>query len=386
MALVNRQVSYMPPRHLKAFEENLETLPLWFCDKNDFVLVRNSVPVSFIAHLERFGFPVPHFITSPSDLRGERLQSMRPWGWSAAAHHRLKDFFPFVNEAGSQNPMCRWKDTHRELLSRLTGADICAKVSDILRQVPNQHIEIVSCPVRLNTLDEVASVTSVLQPPVLLKTPWSASGRGLFKIRDLNEQAHLNPWVIGKLKQQGFLLAEPFLQKVQDLSFHFWCNEHGVDFKGVTWFKADVSGQFSGCFTGVPEIRELLALPVDEILAQAANLLTEALETLQLSQKYHGPVGIDALFFTDDTGLLKLHPCIEANLRYTMGLLNLSLRRLVHPQSSGFWCLQNASQSEWEQITSMYPIETKDGFPFKGALALTPPPKKQGYVAWLNLY
>ncbi|WP_157363924.1 hypothetical protein [Alkaliflexus imshenetskii] len=386
MALANRQVSYMPPRHLKAFEENLETLPLWFCDAHDFVLVRNSVPDSFIAHLERLGLPVPGFVTSPSGLHEQRLQSMRPWGWSAAAHHRLRDFRPFMDVAWNQNPMCRWNETHRELLSRLTGADICANVSDILKREPNQHIEIVDCPVRLNTLNEVESVTSVLQPPVLLKTPWSASGRGLFKIRDLNEQAHLNPWVISKLKQQGFLFAEPFLHKVQDLSFHFWCDEHGVDFKGVTWFKADISGQFSGCYINSPKINMLSNLPLDDIMSQAASVLGEALKRTQLSQKYHGPVGIDALFFMDDEGLLKLHPCIEANLRFTMGLLNLYLRRLVHPQSNGFWCLQNMSQPEWEQITSLYPLEARDGFPGKGALALTPTPDKQGYVAWLNLY
>lgn len=384
MAVANGHSSYMPPVRLRQFEIDLDTIPLWLAEPNDLVLVNKPVPAEHIAKLESLGFSVPKFITSCNGLENNEIDELNPWGWSLAAH---KYFDPFKNKTATawlENPMSRWDETHRSLLSRFTGLELIVKVMETLSG-EYDLLDIPQAPTKVSTADEIRNLNEKTAFPVLLKTPWSASGRGLFKIEERNQLMQINSWITGKLKQQKFLMAEPFLNKVQDVSFHFWADQKGVRFLGSTFFKTDDTGQFIGCYTHQPMNEQFKRFQLDESLVQAQKVLQFSLDQMKINQRYHGPIGIDGLLFLNSGDVIKLHPCIEMNLRYTMGILNLRLRKQLHPESSGFWRIAYLDKNKWEELIQTQQESIIDGQLRKGTMALTPPPHEKGFMAYLEL-
>ena len=377
MAVVNGQTSYMPPAHLKQFEHDLATLPCFFGGKNDFVLVPETVDSYFTDYLCGLNFENPSFITSVNDFSvSDKLDELSPWGWSPAIHKKLQPFLPFCNEEWLEHPMTQWKTEHALLLSRETNYRF-AKL--LMEQNIREYelLEIPALPLKVKTLEEIESLINIMPPPALLKSPWSASGRGLFKIRDANEHAETNAWVKSKLKQQGFFFAEPFLQKIQDVSFHFYATKNCIKFLGTTFFNTDTKGQFISCNIRHPENSNLKLDFISEACKQASEFLKSGLGKLEINKDYQGAIGIDALFFqTNDNGV-KLHPCIEVNLRHTMGLLNICIREKTHPERNGKWSIIKSSPKEWGNINISDKHIMEDDFITHGNIALTPPPEKQ---------
>ncbi|GAO31205.1 hypothetical protein [Geofilum rubicundum] len=279
--------------------------------------------------------------------------------------------------------MLLWQADHRRLLSRYTGLELAKWVAEGLGK--DDQVVIPQLPLELTSPEGIAHLEAEMASPILLKTPWSASGRGLFKIRSRQEKAAANPWVLGKLKQQGALLAEPWLDKLQDLSFHFWVEEEGIQFLGTTYFNTDKDGQFLGCYTTSPTIDLVGSEVRKEMVDHAIPLLWKGLKGMNLNRRYRGPVGIDGLFFKTPEDGVKLHPCIEVNLRYTMGLVNLSMAKYLHPDSVGYWSIQRIRSVEWQAMQMQNPARLVDGKWRQGVFMLTPPPKTEGLMALLVL-
>ena len=377
MAVANSQTSYMPPAHLRQFEHDLAMLPCFFGGKNDFVLVLEVIDLSFIDYLYELNFDIPSFITSVNDFNiSGKLDELSPWGWSPAVHKKLEPFLPFCDEKWLGYPMSRWKTEHALLLSRETNWKFAKQL--IEQNIKDYELlEIPALPLKVKTLDEIESLIYKMPPPMLLKSPWSASGRGLFKIRDVNEHAETNAWVKSKLKQQGAFFAEPFLQKIQDVSFHFYATEDGIEFLGTTFFNTDSKGQFISCNIRYPENSILETVFMKEACNQASEFLKSGLEKFEINKYYRGAIGIDALFFHASDNKIKLHPCIEVNLRHTMGLLNLFIRKKIHPERNGRWSIVKLSAKEWNDINISNKHIMDDGFIAHGNIALTPPPERQ---------
>lgn len=384
MAIVNGQTSYMPPQNLRGFEEDLECIPLWLAGTNDFVLLRNKLSDSYQEYLEDLNIKHPCFILSREDIGEQLISELHPWGWSPAVHEKLKEFKANMESGWSDHPMSSWKKSHSFLLSRLTGLKI---IEEIFNNsfIDYDKILIPQKPVVLRSLEEIQDLNAVISPPSLLKTPWSASGRGLFKIRDEKEEAVTNQWLTAKLRQQKFLLAEPFLNKILDISFHYIIDKDGYHFLGTTFFKTDNKGRFTGCYTHSPDSKQLDISLFETAILQARQLLINALENLKLKDVYNGPLGIDGLFFIHSDGKIYLHPCIEVNLRYTMGLLNLNLKKHLHPESKGEWSIVSISHNEWKDLSATNKVIITDAYIAEGAVALTPAPKKSGFMAILNI-
>lgn len=375
MAVVNGSPSYMPPAHLRGFEQDLSLIPMWLASEDDAILLNEEPPTDFISTINNWGVSTPQFITY------DKLADydLHPWGWSPAVHKILA---PFKHE-GSNNPMSEWKPEHKRLLSRFTGLDLINAIFDDAASLEN--IEIPQIPVEITSLEHLAQLEANMSSPILLKTLWSASGRGLFKIRSRAEEAASNAWVISRLKQQGALLAEPFLEKVRDVSFHFWSSAEGLEYRGLSIFETDAAGRFMGCYIRQEPDSSLHDFPFQKSIEQAVELLQKGLEAIRLRDKYHGPIGIDGILFKNKAGKIKLHPAIEINLRYSMGLVNLRLASYIAPSSSGYWLIKKLKAGEWKSMEEQNPPLTKDVRLCSGVFPLTPPPLIEGYMAFLNL-
>ncbi len=396
LAIANGQVSYMPPRHLSKFESDLAALPFFFGREEDCILV-SSVEDNSLDHLKELGWKVPHLITRPEQLplTSKGQVQFRPWGWSPAVYRVLRPFLDEVHLQWFRSHFNSWNSNLAEMLSRRTGYRLLEFIRDLVFKEGSSGslLAIPEPPLVIRNSSALASVLDVLSLPAVLKTPWSASGRGLYRIRDERDNPVNSQWVKGMLRRQGVLYGEAWLEKVQDVSFHFWVHENHIEYLGHNYFLAEASGQFIGCYLGFPENPSPLwedSSKVKEALAQAAALLKKGLEVMKLNQHYIGPVGVDGLFYKGSkSGELLLNPCIEVNMRYSMGLANVYLTNRVNAESRGIWKIESFLKDDWRDFcrekTRRYPPVVEGGVLRQGFCPLVSPGVEKQFGAWLFL-
>ena len=186
----------------------------------------------------------------------------------------------------------------------------------------------------------------------VLKTPWSSSGRGLIRStvtpRDVMRQRAL-----AAIRKMGGIMAEHWFRKQQDFAMLFFVGREAVSFLGYSLFDNEESGTY----------RLGYLLPNDAIerrLTQTSNVQPEQLHQLRdqllsiltdLFRPFFGKawqlgyVGIDMMTYISqclsspppgEAGRRSLHPCVELNLRCTMGVVaRLWADRHLQPGQTG---------------------------------------------------
>ncbi len=397
MAIANGQVSYMPPRNLALFEYDMASFPFVFGNSNDFILVPNREDHT-LAHLEEIGWEIPSLVVTPEDLPSDVCEGLElhPWGWSPAVYSRFSLFMPYLDAAWPRSPFYSWNADLAFLLSRGTGYRFLETLRALYEADEKSYslLELPDKPIILKNESDLQRIVQTFSLPAVIKTPWSASGRGLYRIRNVADDPGKSPWVKGMLRRQKKLYVEAWQDKVQDVSFHFWLHPHHIEFLGHNFFYTEPSGQFAGCAIGYPQ--NLFTLPGDqkrvgEALDQAAHLLAAGLQTLQLNHEYTGPLGVDALFFSypERGGEVLLNPCVETNLRYTMGLANVLLKRRLNPKSTGMLKTGVFAQNGWSEFCSENsrhnPPVIEKGVLKRGFLPLVSPYVEKQFGAWLRV-
>lgn len=159
---------------------------------------------------------------------------------------------------------------------------------------------------------------------LFLKAPWSSSGRGVLFTGGLSPEK-VEEWIGGSVRRQGSVMAETAFLKLLDCASEWELSGGEASFVGWSVFSASGSGRYAGNeLLPQSELRDMIsvaapAADLDEMVRRQKN----ALEAL-VAPDYDGPLGIDML--VDSSGLL--HPCIELNLRLTMGRVALEEMRL----------------------------------------------------------
>lgn len=104
---------------------------------------------------------------------------------------------------------------------------------------------------------------------------------------------------------------------------------------------------------------------------------------------YCGYLGVDMLVYKDSEGNYALHPCIEVNMRYTMGMVALRIfKGYVSPSKVGSFRItyDKGKGQAYEQHRFMqkeYPLQIRDGKIEKGYLSLTPVSEETCYRAYV---
>jgi len=395
MAIANGQVSYMPPRHLQKFEQDLATLPWILGDEKDFVLVPDKTDHS-LDHLKETGWSIPQVVSSPRDIpthaRGNLI--FEPWGWSPAVYRRFRPFFDLAHPDWENHPFASWHPKFADLLSRETGYQLLRILKDIQYGNENEYplLFLPQQPMVVEKERELPAILNNFSPPLLVKTPWSASGRGIFRIRDVNDDPARSNWVKGMLRRQGKIYIEKTLDKIQDVSFQFWIEGENINYEGHNFFYSDEKGQFGGCAIGQPENADPLfndQKVVYEAIDQAVALLKRGIKLMFPGLNYYGPGGVDGIFFRDKNGALKLQPCLEINLRHNMGLANIRLKKHIHPESKGIWKTEAFKNTEWRHFClkrlEKHPPIFWQGKLKEGFIPLTNPEGDKQFGLWTQL-
>jgi len=337
LAVANGSFSYMPPLLLQEMERDLAILPFIFATENDFVITETKLSGKYIEQLNNWGFKVPGFCTLSEleSMTTDSFEAICPWGWSPAAHFKLKKLKEKCSEKFKSNPSYNWQQTHQLLFERSTSLNI---LNDILTN--NQQPWFINkslTGVKVTGLYEIEKLMKEHQS-LVVKAPLSSSGRGIQIIRSKTLNNSNQAWISGVLKQQNYLIAEPYLEKLADFSFQFQITESAeIDYLGVTFFETNSNGQYKGTLinTSLADIFPDENLKeLEEMISKTAKIIGEELKSSVYSKVHRGFLGIDAMVFRNENQIM-IQPCIEINCRMNMGILTILLQNYIQREAKG---------------------------------------------------
>lgn len=157
---------------------------------------------------------------------------------------------------------------------------------------------------------------------VVMKAPWSSSGRGLrFLSADRTPFCTQAGWFRNLVASQGSVMVEPYYDKVKDFGMEFEATDEGIHYLGLSLFHT-VNGAYVGNILATEKRkREYISRYISTELLDA---IQEKISNLLDLGSYRGPFGIDMMVVGGEQGF-RLHPCVEINLRRTMGHVALVL-------------------------------------------------------------
>ena len=162
---------------------------------------------------------------------------------------------------------------------------------------------------------------------IVIKAPWSSSGRGVRFVDAETFSDNIRGWIRNTLSQQGSVMIEPYYNKVKDFGMEFMVDSEGkVGYCGLSLFSTTGSA-YTGNLLATEYAKEQLLMPYlsAQVLSRLRIQLSEVLAQT-VAPVYQGPIGVDMMVVTGrGSHAFLIHPCVEINLRCTMGHLALAL-------------------------------------------------------------
>ena len=321
IALASGLANFTAPHAGRQLRHDLGFLPALWAEDGDVVLV-DDVNVAERAwqkcrhHLH--GAKTPVFAESIHQYGG-KVDGVDPWGWDAALRRRLHR-----NGLGER---LLPDSEHLNGIRRLSHRHTAAQLLPLLR-MDGTVGEAFEC-------DTVEAARQLVQSQemAVMKAPWSSSGRGLrFVNGSMTEQT--DAWLRHLLERQGTVMVEPYYNKVKDFGMEFTAQTDGtVSYEGLSLFHTK-NGAYTGNILATENTkRQMLSryLPLP-LLDKVRNGICQQLPGI-FEGRYVGPFGVDMMVTATKDSSCLLHPCVEINLRRTMGHVALTLARLVNPSA-----------------------------------------------------
>lgn len=332
MAIANGLHSYQAPGLLQTFEIEMASLMLYFAKADDIVVTPHKPHAAFLTSIQNIKPELSHFLTL-RELEECNLQlgQLIPWAWSPVVYKTFEHVFHRFSFNAENLLWKHWQPEHKHFFDRQTAWDV---LQAIYPKLPEKYKPDTS------VFPEIATSALQIQEQlrqrgsIVLKTPFSSSGRGLQMLRKNVLNASNVAWIESALEKQKRIMVEYMHHKIADFSIHFYLEPNKrPSYLGLVYFKTNSNGQFSGCYINQhpeTEIQSHINKGVNQELLDAISK--------ELELKYNGfsgYLGIDAMLISQN-GSHKIHPCVEINPRFTMGLLTLELRKLIsNPRA--FW-------------------------------------------------
>lgn len=303
---------YQPPASVVTLRKNLALLPSVYSQLEDMILVLDKLTADDIekSPFNKYVFQKNLKIISLEDLPGVigEYSLIKPWGWNMTIRKTL-----LSNGADeSKIPSEKFIERLRCLSHRRNSIIFQKTLNSIL-------------PFEVPVAQEFFSLEGVKQfieqhGDAYIKAPWSSSGRGVVKASSLSSDS-LEKWVNGIINRQGSLTVERAFERILDFATEWEAIDGEIIFKGLSLFKTSSEGRYLnnkpfGQHLIEKEIKNHTYLWDNGILEIQKQVLKS-----MFASDYTGPLGIDMLI--DKDGFL--NPCVEINLRMTMGHVSLAM-------------------------------------------------------------
>lgn len=336
VALAAHRQHFTPSHACRQIRHDLGFLPALWAQPGDMVLTDDTEAAhEAFRHLGMTAHP--SFINwqglrhTAAALTADAPLEICPWGWDAYMRRQLSD----AGIPSALLPTDAQLETIRSMSHRSWGAQHLLTPLRDLSNTVGESFEV-------RHIDELSDLLATY-PRLVLKAPWSSSGRGIRYVsaqqgdtfqKSQTLTSHLTGWVGNVLAKQGSLVAEPYYDKVFDFGMEFFSDGNGLlTYRGLSVFHTK-NGAYTGNLLGDEDdkfqiiSRYIPASLIHQSSAAIAGILGE-----KLAGAYAGPLGVDMMVVQQD-GRLMLHPCVEINLRCTMGHAALALADRLPPSAN----------------------------------------------------
>lgn len=320
LALAYGMEGYTAPPHAQQLRRDLQMLPVWFHDNKDCAILSQNRSEDCV-WLETYASKWVEAVTDCvgiSQLQNRKFECCIPWGWNLDLRQRLINSGMQESALPSRERILQMREwSHR-------GTTI--KVFEWLKSAIDYRFP--ASPI------EVYSVAEILEfekknPQCFIKAPWSSSGRGIYRVLE-PESRNFTTWAQGIINRQGSIMCEQAFDKVMDFALEYVVQGGKVSFFGYSIFHNDAHNSFDVGFVAKGEkLRQMIVERLgDESLLD--NVTTAIKDFIQAKIAHpdlypDGCIGVDMMLYRDEDGRVMLNPCIEMNLRRTMGHVAVSL-------------------------------------------------------------
>ena len=380
---------------------DLAVLPAFIAPRGSLLITDSDLDAEWLEHLNAtFGFDVK--AVKRHELRHLSNCRIMPWGWCLDMRRRLLKWGASRDSVPSKEEIYHLRGLSHRRISVLMHL----RLQELLNR------QLCPTPVELATTPEVMDFVARYRQS-FIKTPWSSSGRGIYHTTD-GTTPELEQWCNGALKRQGSVLCEVALDKVMDLAVEFYCENGKAATRGYSVFETDSHSQYHHSLVASSRV---LKNKIEELYPEfdtVVNAVRQVLDEL-VAPHYTGWLGVDMLLFNNAQftmhnaqsatnnaqftmhnsqctmselqageasphsphgthhNIVGINPCVELNLRPTMGAITSCLgdNILPHGTTATFTIEQRGSTSQpWQELPEPV-LENKKLV--AGALCLTTP-------------
>lgn len=314
LALAANLSNFTAPHAGRQLRADLGFIPAIWAAADDYVHVENVEDAErrFLRLTRR---PFGRFIAKEQICK-HKFTAVDVWGWDLA----IRAFLLRWGIDAAIMPTAPQIDDIRQLSHRRYAMQLldCLQMPGIIgSSCETNQIE--------NIIDRLHSGEHLV-----VKAPWSSSGRGVrFMEDDVN--IYDNGWLRNVIVKQGSVMVEPYYNKVKDFGMEFVSDGNGsVSYIGLSLFQTS-NGAYTGNILASEEEKENLIsryIPIDLLKTVQQKICAKMGSWLK--DQYTGVFGIDMMVVRRDDGDgFLLHPCVEINLRRTMGHVAISLTELT---------------------------------------------------------
>lgn len=261
-------------------------------------------PDDFILHL-----PVDGSLRGVVTPDWEQVTAIEPWGWDPHVTGLLQR----LGAPERLLPSPQQLERIRVLSSRHTAVQLVARLAETLRQYPLPGV-LIPQNSWCETEEEVLAAIKTYESCAILKQPWSCSGRGVWRSESPSSLSRIRK----TLREQGAVEVEPLYHRTADFAMEFMASTDSatgrccIVFEGLSLFETHDGGYLGNVIAPQSELMSRLGLSAS-LINSLAQTVAQHLADL-LATDYSGPLGIDMMLTPEG-----IHPCIEINLRNTMG-------------------------------------------------------------------
>ncbi len=334
LALACNQWQYTPPKAARQLRHDLSWIPAIWAEAGDFVLVDDICEamssLSVLQEQLSVKFPAVYFInnlssefkelTSFKSVTSHLCDTIRlnhaisPWGWDRSLIMQL--FGSQIGEAylvTDQNGIEKEQFLFNEQWVRILSS------RQYWRTLLQDHVDEVKD--RKELIDSIKNHGG----KVVLKTPWSSSGRGV-RFVDLSQSSSF-PGISFPC------LVEPYYNKVLDFAMEFEVSVDGsVHYLGLNLFQTKGSSYIGNVLADERDKEQILYGSMPDINLKFWRVKIEKIIKEYVCGRYVGPLGVDLVLARNNLreGLVenRVQVC-ELNLRRTMGHVALALSHYV---------------------------------------------------------
>ena len=314
MALAANLSNFTAPHAGRQLRADLGFIPAIWAAADDYVHVENVEDAErrFLRLTRR---PFGRFIAKEQICK-HKFTAVDVWGWDLA----IRAF------------LLRW-GIDAAIMPTATQIDDIRQLSH--RRYAMQLLDCLQMPGIIGSSCETNQIENIIDrlhsgEHLVVKAPWSSSGRGVrFMEDDVN--IYDNGWLRNVIVKQGSVMVEPYYNKVKDFGMEFVSDGNGsVSYIGLSLFQTS-NGAYTGNILASEEEKENLIsryIPIDLLKTVQQKICAKMGSWLK--DQYTGVFGIDMMVVRRDDGDgFLLHPCVEINLRRTMGHVAISLTELT---------------------------------------------------------